>query len=489
MNLQAAMNLQNAATFQNVPRRGDSAMTGYDMIVIGSGPSGRRAAVQAAKLGKSVLVVEKGRRVGGVSVHTGTIPSKTLRETVLNLSGWRERGFYGRSYRVKQDIGADDLIARLRKTLDHEVEVLEHQFSRNAVKTANGEARFIGPHEVEITAENGETRIVGAEHVLIACGTRPFRPDYVPFNGVNVFDSDEIIELPRLPRSMTVIGAGVIGVEYATIFSALDVGVTLIEPRNSFLDFIDKELIDEFMHDLRDRNVGLRLGSAVTSIVVNDGGKVVTTLADGRMVTSEMLLFAAGRVGATDRLNLESTGIATDHRGRIVVNPATLQTSVPHIYAAGDVIGFPSLASTSMEQGRVAACHAFGLEPPPPPEFFPYGIYSVPEISTVGMTEEEVRKREIPYECGIARFRETSRGHIMGLNTGMMKMIFSTRTRRLLGVHIVGEGATELIHIGQAVLNLKGTIDYFIENTFNYPTLAEAYKIAGLDAWNRMARP
>jgi NAD(P) transhydrogenase len=463
--------------------------TEYDMIVIGSGPSGRRAAVQSAKLGKSVLVVEKGRRVGGVSVHTGTIPSKTLRETVLNLSGWRERGFYGRSYRVKQDIGAADLLARLHKTLDHEVEVLEHQFSRNAVKTAYGEARFVGPHEIEVTTDKGEKRVYGAAHVLIACGTRPFRPADVPFNGTSVFDSDEIIELPRLPRSLTVIGAGVIGVEYATIFSALDVAVTLIEPRSTFLDFIDKELIDEFVHDLRDRNVALRLGAAVTSITVGEGGKTITKLADGRMVTTDMLLYAAGRVGATDRLNLEAVGITTDHRGRIGVTPQTLQTSVPHIYAAGDVIGFPSLASTSMEQGRVAACHAFGLAPPPPPEFFPYGIYSVPEISTVGMTEEEVRKREIPYECGIARFRETSRGHIMGLDSGMMKMIFSTKTRRLLGVHIVGEGATELIHIGQAVLNLKGTIDYFIENTFNYPTLAEAYKIAGLDAWNRMARP
>ncbi|MBZ9936308.1 Si-specific NAD(P)(+) transhydrogenase [Mesorhizobium sp. BR1-1-16] len=466
-----------------------NASNDFDMIVIGSGPSGRRAAVQAAKIGKSVLVVEKGRRVGGVSVHTGTIPSKTLRETVLNLSGWRERGFYGRSYRVKQNISAGDLMARLHKTLDHEVEVLEHQFSRNGVSTANGSGRFLSPHEIEVTGETGESRVYNAGHMLIACGTRPFRPDYVPFNGINVFDSDEIIELPKLPRSLAVIGAGVIGVEYATIFSALDVSVTLIEPRNSFLDFIDKELIEEFMHELRDRNVALRLGAAVQSINVNDTGKVVTSLADGRLVTTDMLLFAAGRVGATETLNLDAVGIKTDHRGRIVVEANTMQTSVPHIYAAGDVIGFPSLASTSMEQGRVAACHAFGLQPPPPPEFFPYGIYSVPEISTVGMTEEEVRKREIPYECGIARFRETSRGHIMGLNTGMMKMIFSTKTRRLLGVHIVGEGATELIHIGQAVLNLKGTIDYFIENTFNYPTLAEAYKIAGLDAWNRMARP
>jgi len=463
-------------------------MYDYDMVVIGSGPSGRRAAVQFAKLGRSVLVVEKGRRVGGVSVHTGTIPSKTLRETVLNLSGWRERGFYGRSYRVKQDIGAADLIARLQKTLDHEVEVLEHQFSRNMVRTACGEARFVGPHQIEIRAETGETRVVSSAHVLIACGTRPFRPEDVPFDSRTVFDSDEIIELPKLPRSLTVIGAGVIGVEYATIFSALDVAVTLIEPRPSFLDFIDKELIDEFMHELRDRNVAVRLGSAVQSIERTDSGGLVTRLADGRQVSSEMLLFAAGRVGATDRLNLEVTGIAVDHRGRIAVDPVTLQTSVPHIYAAGDVIGFPSLASTSMEQGRVAACHALGMEPMAPPEFFPYGIYSVPEISTTGLTEQEVRQRGIPYEVGVARFRETSRGHIMGLNSGMMKMIFSTKTRRLLGVHILGEGATELIHIGQAVLNLKGTLDYFIQNTFNYPTLAEAYKIAGLDAWNRMTR-
>ncbi len=458
----------------------------YDMIVIGSGPSGRRAAVQSAKLGKSVLVVEKGRRVGGVSVHTGTIPSKTLRETVLNLSGWRERGFYGRAYRVKHDIDAGDLMARLRKTLDHEVEVLEHQFNRNGVKHTCGEGRFVGPHEIEVTADNGDTHTYRGANILIACGTRPYRPDHVPFNGKTVVDSDEIIELPALPRSLTVIGAGVIGVEYATIFNALDVAVTLIEPRGSLLDFVDRELVEEFVHDLRDRNLAMRLGSAVTAIEIGANGRPTVKLADGRAVTSDMLLFAAGRVGAIDDLDLGAVGIEVDNRGHIKVEPKTMQTSVPHIFAAGDVIGFPSLASTSMEQGRVAACHAFGMPPPPPPDFFPYGIYSVPEISTVGMSEEEVRRREIPYECGVARFRETSRGHIMGLSSGMMKMIFSTRSRRLLGVHIVGEGATELIHIGQAVLNLKGTIDYFIENTFNYPTLAEAYKIAGLDAWNRM---
>ena len=463
-------------------------MYDYDLIVIGSGPSGRRAAIQSAKVGKSVLVIERGRRVGGVSVHTGTIPSKTLRETVLNLSGWRERGFYGRSYRVKQEIEAADLMARMAKTLDHEVEVLEHQFNRNGVKTLRGHARFLDPHRVEVAGDKNDTRVVSAAHVLIACGTRPFRPDHVPFNGTNVLDSDEIVDLTKLPRSLAVVGAGVIGVEYATIFSALDVAVTLVEPRNTFLDFVDKELIEELVHDLRDRKLQLRMGSAISSIDLDEHGHPRVTLANGQVTRTEMLLYAAGRVGATDALNLPATGIEVDKRGRITVDPKTLQTSVPHIYAAGDVIGFPSLASTSMEQGRLAACHAFGLPVSHTPEGFPYGIYSVPEISTVGMSEEQVRAEGISYECGIARFRETSRGQIMGLRSGMMKLIFSMETRRLLGAHIIGEGATELIHIGQAVLNLKGTIEFFIENTFNYPTLAEAYKIAGLDAWNRMAR-
>jgi NAD(P) transhydrogenase len=460
-------------------------MHDYDLIVIGSGPAGRRAAVQAAKLGKSALVIDRGRRVGGVSVHTGTIPSKTLRETVLNLTGWRERGFYGRAYRVKKEIASADLNARLHMTLDHEVDVLEHQFARNGVKILQGAARFIDPHLVEVLGERGERTVVGASRIVIAVGTRPYRPEHVPFDRKRVFDSDEILGLDRLPRSLTVVGAGVIGVEYATIFSALDVPVTLVEARPSFLDFIDRELIEEFIHDLRDRGMTIRLGQPMESIGLEDGAPVVT-LEGGRRIRSDMLLYAAGRVGAVDDLGLEAIGVAADERGRIKVEPKTLQTEVAHIYAAGDVIGFPSLASTSMEQGRIAACHAFDVPPPPPPEYFPYGVYSVPEISTVGMSEEEVRVRGIPYECGVARFRETSRGHIMGLSSGMMKLIFSIRTRRLLGVHILGEGATELIHIGQAVLNLKGTVDYFIESTFNYPTLAEAYKIAGLDAWNRM---
>ena len=462
-------------------------MEHYDMLVIGSGPSGRRAAVQSAKLGKSVLVVDKGRRLGGVSVHTGTIPSKTLRETVLNLSGWRERGFYGRSYRVKHDISAGDLIQRLHKTLDHEVEVLQHQFVRNGVRHQRAEARFVDANRAQLTTENDELRDVTFDHALIAVGTRPHRPDSVPFDGKRIFDSDEVLDMERLPRTLTVIGGGVIGVEYATIFSALDVPVTLVEPRETILDFVDRELVDDFIHQLRDRGVVVRLGSPVSKVTAGENGCEVS-LADGRMVRSEMVLYAAGRSGNVGTLGLDVVGIEVDTRGRIKADPATFQTSVPNIYAAGDVIGFPSLASTSMEQGRVAACHAFGVALPPPPQTFPYGIYAVPEISTVGQSEEEVRRDGIAYECGVARFRETSRGHIMGVDSGFLKLIFSLDTRRLLGAHIVGEGATELIHIGQAVINLGGTVDFFVDNTFNYPTLAEAYKIAGLDAWNRMGR-
>jgi NAD(P) transhydrogenase len=455
------------------------------MIVIGSGPAGRRAAIQGAKLGKNVMVIERGRRVGGVSVHTGTIPSKTLRETALNLSGWRERGFYGRSYRAKQEIAADDLRTRLHITLNHEVEVLEHQFARNQVKTMHGDARFLDPYTIEVATSENESAMLTSDAFLLAVGTVPFRPDNIPFDGTMVFDSDDIFDVPNLPRSIAVIGAGVIGVEYATIFSSLDIPVTLIEPRESMLDFVDRELLQDFAFQLRDRGMVLRFGAKVESVKRNGVGCEIL-LEGNRKIRTEMVLFAAGRMGATKTLNLDVCGLETDHRGRLKVDPKTLQTTVPHIYAAGDVIGFPSLASTSMEQGRIAACHAFGVNAPEPPEFFPYGIYSVPEISTVGMSEEEVIRRGIPFETGVARFRETSRGHIMGLDRGMLKMLFSLKTRRLLGCHIVGEGATELIHIGQAVLNLKGTLDYFVENTFNYPTLAEAYKIAALDAWNRM---
>ena len=460
----------------------------YDLIVIGSGPGGRRAAIQAAKFGKSVLVVERGKRVGGVSVHSGTIPSKTLRETSLNLSGWREREFYGRSYRVKQNITADDLKKRLHMTLDHEVEVLEHQFARNSVQTLHGMARFQDPYTLKVTLGDDEELVLSSDKFIIATGSQPYRPEFIPFDGVSIFDSDEILNMKRAPKSIAVIGGGVIGVEYATIFSALDIPVTLIESRETILDFVDQEIIATLLHELRDRGVVLRLGTAIEEITRVTNGRCKITLKSGRLVRSDMVLFAAGRYGATGELGLEDVGIVPDDRGRLSVDGKTFQTDVANIYAVGDIIGFPSLASTSMEQGRIAACHAFNQLGYAPPEFFPYGIYSVPEISTVGMTEEEAKTARIPYEVGIARFRETSRGHIMGLDSGMMKMIVSLETRKLLGVHIIGEGATELIHIGQAVLNLNGPVEYFVENTFNYPTLAEAYKIAALDVWNRMPR-
>ena len=463
-------------------------MSHYDLIIIGSGPAGRAAGIQAGKLKRRVLVVDRKDRLGGVSVHTGTIPSKTLRETVLNLSGWRERSFYGRAYRVKDEIRAEDLKVRLHKTLEYEVDVLEHQFNRNHVDTLSGAARFTGPDRIEVATEAGDVARLSAGRFLIATGTRTHRPKTVPFNRRTIVDSDEFLDMAQIPRSLIVVGAGVIGVEYATMFSALDVRVTLIESRETFLEFIDKTLIGEFTHQIRENGVDLRLGSAIENIE-DMGEHVEVSLDNGRHVRAEMLLFAAGRIGATATLNLKAAGLEADARGRLAVDRKTYQTATPHIYAAGDVIGHPSLASTALQQGRVAACHA--LETPTLPEspWFPYGIYSVPEISTCGMSEEELQTRGIPYEVGIARFRETSRGHIMGLEHGMLKMLVSLKTRRILGVQIVGEGATELIHIAQAVLNLKGTVDYFVENTFNYPTLAEAYKVAGLDAFNRMPIP
>ena len=471
-------------------RRGEDALSQnhYDLIVIGSGPAGRRGAIQAAKLNKRVLVVERGKRVGGVSVHTGTIPSKTLRETVLNLTGWRERGFYGRAYRAKQHIGAEDLRRRLAITLDHEVDVLEHQFARNSVETVEGVARFTDPNTVEVQGARGDAIIYTADRFLIAVGTKPFRPSHIGFDGENILDSDEILDLKRIPRQLVVVGASVIGVEYASIFSALDVKVTIIEPNACLMPFLDRELADEFVHDLRERGVIIRFGAKVISAEVVGPQSCHLRLTDDRELHADMVLFSAGREGATEGLDLAAAGLEPDARGRLTVDKATFQTSQPHIYAAGDIIGFPSLASTSMEQGRIAACHAFKAPVHAAPEFFPYGIYSVPEISMIGISEEQAREKGIPYECGVARFRETSRGHIMGISSGFMKMLFSLETRRLLGVHIVGEGATELIHIGQAVLNLEGTLDYFVENTFNYPTLAEAYKVAALDAWNRMPK-
>lgn len=457
----------------------------YDLIVIGSGPSGRRAAVQASKFGRAVLIVDRRGQVGGVSVHTGTIPSKTLRETVLNLTGWRERGIYGLNYRVKQHIEAQDLHMRLGKTLGDEVEVLEHQFLRNGVEVAYGDARFVDSHTLDISDNAGAIRRVTGKAIVIAVGSEPHRPREIPFDDRYVIDSDGMVKLDHIPRSLTVVGAGVIGIEYASIFSALDVRVTVIDKGDHIMTFMDHELISEFVHQLREQGITFRLGSALDSIVI-EADQPVAVLEGGRRVRADLLLYTGGRQGATADLNLAAAGLEADTRGRLKVDPITFQTSVQNIYATGDVIGFPSLASTSMEQGRIAACHACGEPVPPAPKFFPYGIYSVPEMSMVGMTEEEAKKSGIPYETGIARFRETSRGQIMGETEGFLKIIVCLKTHRLLGVHILGEAATELIHIGQAVLNFDGSFEYFIEATFNYPTFAEAYKTAAFDVWNRI---
>ncbi|MCL4124999.1 UNVERIFIED_CONTAM: hypothetical protein GTU68_053738 [Idotea baltica] len=462
-------------------------MEHYDLLVIGSGPAGQRASIQAAKLGKKTAIVDKSFLIGGVSLHTGTIPSKTMREAVLYLSGWRQRGFYGRSYRVKQYITAEDLTQRLETTIRGQVEILQHQLFRNRVDVIGGMVSFVDPHTLKIETTKDDIREVKADKILIATGTTPSHPDHISFDGEVVLDSDDILGLTELPHSIVVVGAGVIGAEYASIFSALDIEVTLLDGRDKVMGFLDDEIIDEFIHNMRDRNMTIRLGENVVSIERDDRNRAKVKLESGKQVCADMVLFAAGREGSTGKLNLQNAGLTTDERGRLIVNEH-YQTDVDHIYAAGDVIGFPSLASTSMEQGRHAACHAFGAEAISNTEFFPIGIYAVPEMSMVGITEQEAKEKNIPYETGVARFREISRGQILGLREGILKMLFSLEDGKLLGVHIVGEGATELIHIGQAVLALGGTLDYFVTTVFNYPTLAEAYKVAALDAYNRFPK-
>lgn len=461
-------------------------MNKYDFVVIGSGPAGQRAAIQAAKLGRSVALIERSFSIGGACVHTGTIPSKTLREAVLYLTGWRQRGFYGRSYRVKERITAEDLTQRLDITIRHEIEVLMHKLHRNFVDTIAGKASFVSPHALRVDVGEDDYRTIEADKILIATGSRPARPSNVPFDVPNVVDSDSILGVEELPRTLVVVGAGVIGVEYASILSALDIDVTLVDGRREVLGFLDREIVDEFTHHLRDRGVSLRLGETVRSVEVLDDKRLVVHLESGKRLRANMALFAAGRQSNTDVLNLANAGLEPDERGRLEVDDH-YRTTVEHIYAAGDVIGFPALASTSMEQGRQASAHAFQFDiKQNRQEVFPFGIYAVPEMSVVGRTEEELRDENVPYESGTARFRETSRGQILGLREGLLKLLVHLDTRELLGVHIVGEGATELIHIGQAVLAHRGSLDFFVDAVFNYPTLAETYKIAALDAWNKL---
>jgi NAD(P) transhydrogenase len=461
----------------------------YDLLVIGSGPAGHRAAIQGAKLDKRVAIVEKRAVVGGVCINSGTIPSKTLREAALRLSGYRERGIYGASYSVKQHITMRDLLFRVDHVIANEIDVARHQLMRNDVDILTACASFVDPHRVRLEqVSDGTSHDVTAASIIIAVGTTTMRDPFAPCDGQHVFTCDDLLGLDQLPRSLAVVGAGVIGLEYGCIFAALGVRVILIDARAQLLPFVDREIIDALVYHLRENRATLHLGEQVSSVEAyhdEHGHHVRLGLVSGKQVVTDKVLYSVGRRGATDTLQLEAAGLSADDRGRLDVNEH-YQTPVPHIYAVGDVIGFPSLASTSMEQGRLAACHAFGVATHSMPELFPYGIFTVPGMSMVGRTEEQLTREGVPYEVGRAQYREIARGQILGDRTGLLKLIFHRETRLLLGVHIIGAEAAELVHIGQAVLALGGKVDYFVDTVFNYPTLAECYKTAAFDGINRL---
>ncbi len=458
----------------------------YDLVCIGSGPAGQRGAVQAAKLGKRAAVVEKRRVVGGVCIETGTIPSKALREAVLTYSGVAGKGERLPWARVDSRPAFDHLLSGIDAIISREMEVIENQLRRNDVALLRGAASFVDPHTLVLRTDDG-WRQVTAENVLIACGTYPFAPPGVTPDGEVILTTDDVVRVRQLPRTLAVVGAGVIGIEYTSIFAALGVNVTLVERRDRPLEFLDREIVDELLHQMRNRNVTFRFGEAVESITVTDAAprKAILSLASGKRIVADMVLLSAGREAATAALNLEAAGVKPGDRGRLAVDEH-FRTTAPHVYAAGDVIGYPSLASTSSEQGRLAACAAFGEKTGPMEEHFPIGIYAIPEISMVGAPEHELTARRVPYETGVARYREIARGQILGDHSGMFKMLFHRDDRRLLGIHCIGTGATELVHIGQAVLGLGGGLDYFMKTVFNYPTLAECYKVAALDASNKL---
>ncbi len=456
----------------------------YDLVVVGSGPAGQKAAICAAKLRKHVAITDRHGMIGGASLHTGTIPSKTMREAILYLSGFSQRTFYGKGYSVKEKISASDLAFRVQAVVKREIEVVRAQLKRNDVETLDGAAQFIDPHTIEVTAQTGAQRVT-ADHVLVACGTRPAHSDKIPLDGQRICDSDQLLGVTVIPRELIVVGAGVIGLEYASMLTALNVKVTLIDQRPDPLGFVDSEILDTLYFHMRRNGAVLRFGEKVVSVEKDDRDRVVAVLESGKRVHGDGLLYTIGRQGNGDFLNIRAAGIEADERGKIFVND-TFQTNVPHIYAAGDVIGFPSLASSSMEQGRLASCHMFGIACIARPDLFPYGIYTIPEISMVGKTEQQLTEAKIPYEIGVAKYEELARAQMIGDDTGLLKLIFDPQTRRLLGVHVIGERAAEILHIGQAILTMGGSIEYFRDTVFNYPTLAEAYKVAALDGLNRL---
>lgn len=468
-------------------------MRHFDCVVIGTGPAGQKGAIQAAKLGKRVGIVEKNAVLGGAQINTGTIPSKALREAALHLTGAGKRGLYGNSSRIKKRITISDLAAVSQQVIRHERDVIHDQFERNGVEQLWGAGRFQSPNELFIDRPDDTSEVITADKFLVAVGTRPARPDNIPFNDRSIFTSDELLRLDHLPRTMIVVGGGVIGSEYACIMATLGVRVTLIEGRHRLLGFLDQEIGDAFQYFLRQNGVTLRLGEKVQSIQEIEVQNGVThrlveaQLESGKTLRAETLLYAVGRQGVCGALGLDRVGIDFDDRERLQVNE-NYQTNVDHIYAAGDVIGFPALASTSMEQGRRAVCHAFGHGEVGNynTALFPYGIYGIPEISMVGKTEEQLTAEGVPYESGIANYREIARGQLLGDQLGMLKLLIHQQSHKVLGVHAIGVGATELIHIGQAVMTLDGDAEYFVNNVFNFPTLAECYKVAAYDGLNKL---
>ncbi len=461
-------------------------MQHYDLLVIGSGPSGQRAAIQGAKSGKRVALVEKREVVGGTSINTGTIPSKTMREAVLHLSGFAYQGIYGVSYRVKEKITMADLGFRVQHVIKTETDITQAQLSRNGIEVVYGTARFVDPTHVRVEGIRGVADYE-ADAIIIGTGTKPAVSPAVPLNGRTIINSDQLLQMPDIPKSLIVVGGGVIGVEYTCMFAALGVRVILVEKRPRLLEFADAEMIEALSYHLRDHRVTMRLNEEVESVEESPSGGVVANLMSKKKISGDALLYAVGRQGNVEELNLAAAGLEADNRGRIPVD-AGYRTKQPNIYAVGDVIGFPSLASVSMEQGRIAAAKAFGLPVHSNPAAYPYGIYTIPEISFIGKTEEQLTDEDVPYEVGVAFYREIARGQIRGDTTGRLKLIFHRETKEILGVHIIGEGAAELLHIGQAVMVLKGTMDYFVETVFNYPTLAECYKAAAFNGLNKLAR-
>lgn len=461
-------------------------MHDYDLLVIGSGPGGQRAVVAAAKLGRRVAVADRPDMIGGVCINTGTIPSKTMREAVLYLTGLTQRDLYGQSYRLKEEITVADLAARTQHVVGRETDVIRNQLTRNRITLLAGTGRFTDEHTVVVRDVTGRDRAVTADRIVIATGTRPARPASVEFDDRTVVDSDSILNLDKVPRSMVIVGAGVIGVEYASMFAALGTKVTVVEQRERMLEFCDAEVVESLKYHLRDLAVAFRFGETVASVESRPKG-TITVLESGKKIPADTVMYSAGRQGLTDELDLGKAGLSADRRGRITVDEH-YRTSVPHIYAVGDVIGFPALAATSMEQGRAAAHHACDEPVHPMHHLQPIGIYTIPEISFVGRTEDQLTDDRVPFEVGISRYRELARGQIIGDSHGMLKLLVSPEDRTLLGVHVFGTGATEIIHIGQAVMGCGGTVDYLVDAVFNYPTLAESYKVAALDATNKIRR-